>query len=203
MSVESTIAAIRTELAAHGATIAVDDGDLVIQSTETLPAPLIASLRRFKPILMQGLTGATGSLDDVSDRCACGLTVYFYKPLPNGDVRPLCERHSPRWVGGCDLADLAAGLVPRIHFTIRATSDPDGDLDHLRALFHILDQHAGGNVVSVRIVEPDGRATWFERKALAGKRLRLELANCIRDRALARRDTQHHRSTGGRGASDG
>ncbi len=184
MSVESTIAAIRTELAAHGATIAVDDGDLVIQSTETLPAPLLASLRRFKPILMQGLRGPTGSLDDVSDRCACGSRVYFYQPLPTGDVRALCERHAPRWAGGCALADLAGERAPRIHFTIHETDDPDGDLDHLRELFHLLDLHPGGNIVSVRIVELDGRATWFERKAQATRTLRFAIAQCIRDRAL-------------------
>jgi hypothetical protein len=184
MSAESTIAAIRTELATHGATIAVDDGDLVIQSTETLPAPLIATLTRFKPILLQGLRGGTGSLNDVSDRCECGATVYFYRPLPNGDVRPLCERHAPRWAGGCALADLAGELAPRVHFTIRATNDPDESLDHLRELFHILDLHPGGNIVSVRIIELDGQATWFERSAHATRTLRLALALCIRSRAL-------------------
>ena len=133
---------------------------------------------------MQGLTGTTGSLDDVSDKCVCGDLVFYYRP----DSTPLCERHSPRWVGGCDLADLAAERAPRIHFTIHATDDPDEDLDHLRELFHILDLHPGGNRVSIRIVERDGLATWFERHALASKPLSLQLATCIRDRALARRE---------------
>ncbi|MCZ6708522.1 MAG: hypothetical protein O7A71_11315 [Chloroflexi bacterium] len=190
MSVESTIAAIRTELASHGATIAVDGGDLVIQSTKTLPAPLLASLRRFKPILVQGLGGSTGSVNDVSDTCACGATVFYYRPLPNGDVRPLCERHSPRWVGGSALADLAGELAPRVHFSIHASDDSDSDLDHLRELFHILDLYPGANTISIRIIERDSLATYFERQAHASKALRLQLATCVRDRALARRAGQ-------------
>ena len=183
MSTASTVAALRKEMDKYGATIVVEGGDLVIHSDATLPAPLIASLRRFKPVLMKGLRGSPGSLDDVPDTCACGSLVFYYRP----DSTPLCERHSPRWVGGCDLADLAAELAPKIHFTIHASDDPDGDLDHLRELFDILDLHPGANTISIRIVELDGLATWFERTARADKQLRLQLATCIRNRALALR----------------
>lgn len=183
MSTASTVAALRKEMDKYGATIAVEGDDLVIHSDATLPAPLIASLRRFKPVLIKGLRGSPGSWDDVSDRCACGSLVFYYRP----DSTPLCTRHSPRWVGGCALADLAAELAPRVHFTIHATDDSDSDLDHLRELFHILDLHPGANTISIRIVELDGQATWFERQALASKQLRLQLVTCIRNRALALR----------------
>ena len=182
MSTASTVAALRKEMDKYGATIAVEGDDLVVHSDATLPAPLIASLRRFKPVLIKGLRSA-GSLADVSDRCACGSLVFYYRP----DSTPLCERHSPRWVGGCALADLAGELAPRVHFTIHASDDSDSDLDHLRELFHILDLYPGANTISIRIVELDGQATWFERQALASKQLRLQLATTIRDRALALR----------------
>ena len=199
MSKASAVAALRKEIDTYGGTIALDGGDLIISSRESLPAPLVASLRGLKPQIVEELRGAQPPEEQVSDRCACGALVFYCRP----DGTPLCERHSPRWIEGRNLADLAAELAPRIHFTIRAADDPDGDLDHLRELFAILDQHSGGNTVSIRIAQLDGLATYFERQALASNRLRLELATCIRDRALARRDTQPHRSLGGRGASDG
>ena len=162
------------ELRTAGAEIRAEGAKLVVEPASVLTEAHRARIRALKP----------GLLFELSEpRCRCGEVVSYYRP----DGTPLCTRHSPRWLGGCDLADLAGELAPKIHFTIRATTDPDGDLDHLRELFHILDQHPGGNLVSIRIVELDGLATWFERQALASKQLRLQLATTIRDRDLALR----------------
>ena len=130
-----------------------------------------------KPALIELLEERSPTIADIPDKCACGSVVFYYQP----DGTPLCARHSPRWVGGRDLADLAGELAPRVHLTIRHSGDEDESLDHLRELFHILDLHPGGNRVSIRIVERDGLATHFERQALASRTLRLALAICIRD----------------------
>ncbi len=162
------------ELRTAGAEIRAEGAQLVVEPASVLTEAHRARIRALKP----------GLLFELSEpRCGCGELVFYYRP----DGMALCERHAPRWVGGCNLADFAAELLPRIHFTIRVSDDPDGDLDHLRELFHILDLHPGANTISIRIVERDGLATHCERKARASGQLRLQLATCIRDRALARR----------------
>jgi hypothetical protein len=80
--------------------------------------------------------------------------------------------------------------------TIRHSGDEDESLDHLRNLFGILDAHPGGNIITLRLIDPDGTVTWMETNALSSRQLRGQLATTVRDRSLRLRNRHVHRASG-------
>ena len=86
------------------------------------------------------------------------------------------------------LADVAADLLPNVHFTIRETGRTRRDFDLLgRARQVIQDFQPGGNHVYLRIITLDGRRVVVEWRAVADRELRLGLARVLAKAAVTER----------------
>jgi hypothetical protein len=84
------------------------------------------------------------------------------------------------------LPEVAADWLPKIKFTIRETGDAKRDFDLLGRLRQVIQEfQPGGNHVYLNIVTLDQRRVVVEWRAVAGRELRIALADILARAALA------------------
>ena len=85
------------------------------------------------------------------------------------------------------LADFGSRLptVPVIRITAHETEDVEGDVEWLRRLRELLNEHPGTNRVILTIRTLDGHKVLAEWKALSSPPLRRRIADLLRERTLS------------------
>ena len=87
------------------------------------------------------------------------------------------------------LADIAADLLPNVHFTIRETGNTRRDFN-LRARQVIEEFQPGGNHIYLRIITLDGRRVVVEWRAVAARELRIGLGQILAKAAVSSEPTR-------------
>ena len=79
--------------------------------------------------------------------------------------------------------EAAQEIAPAVRFTVQETTDVAGDVQFLRSVRLLLDEHPGQNRVRMRVVTLDRALVTLEWRAFTSRDLRHALARLLAERA--------------------